>query len=150
MKMYRSLAPLLGLVLLAVAAPAANAAANRDFDFRVPTWTNEGTAHTWGMASFKSGKRVVLTGRVNDECPQDGYGAYLDVSVNLENSPALQYHAKDAGGCKDKDGVAYSFDVAAARKILSVSLRLKECDADKSYCGGYGYEKTVRLENPLG
>jgi hypothetical protein len=149
MKMHRLLAPLIGLGLLFAAAPAAHAEANRSFDFKVPTWTNEGTAHTWGMASFKSGKRVVLTGRVNDECPADSYGAYLDVRVNLEGGSGMEYRAKDVGGCKDKDGVAYSFDVGASRKILSVRLWLKECDSSKSYCGGYGYEKVVSLDNPL-
>ncbi len=147
--MQRFLAPLIALGLLLAAAPAAQAAANRSFDFRTPVWTNDGTAHTWGMASFRSAKRVVLTGRINDECPADGYGAYLDVIVNHEGGIRTQYTAKDAGGCKDKDGNAYSFDVGGGRKILSLTLRLKECDAAQSYCGGYGYEKSVSIGNPL-
>jgi hypothetical protein len=149
--MYRFLAPLIGLGLLLAAAPAARAEANRSFDFRTPAWTNEGTAHTWGMASFKSGRRVVLTGRINDECPADGYGAYLDVIVHKQTGSDLTYQAKDVGGCKDKDGVAYSFDISAGSRITSLLLRLKECDdPGKDYCGGYGYEKTVTISNPLG
>ncbi len=147
--MHRWLAPLIGLGLLLAAAPAAQAVSNRSFDFRTPKWTNEGTAHTWGMASFHSAKRVVVTGRINDECPADGYGAYLDVVVNQEGGIRSLYTAKDAGGCKDKDGNAYSFDVASGRKILSLTLRLKECDTSSGICGGYGWEKVVSIDNPL-
>ena len=68
--MYRSLVPLIAAGLLLAAAPAAHAEVNRSFDFRTPEFVNEGTAHTWGLASFKSARRVVLTGRLNDECPQ--------------------------------------------------------------------------------
>ena len=101
--MNRVLAPLLALGALLVAAPAASAEANRSFDFRTPVFVNEGGAHTWGMASFKSAKRVVLTGRVNDLCPKDGYGAYLDVVANLEGSgPDIRHTAKDIGGCSTR------------------------------------------------
>ena len=150
MKMYRSLVPLIAAGVLAAAAPAADAEVNRSFDFRTPVFVNEGRAHTWGLASFKSARRVVLTGRLNDECPGDGFGAYLDVTAYQEGSGLdLRYTAKDVGGCKDKDGIAYSFDIRSAHKITSLSLRLYECDTD-GLCGGYGNEKFVSFDNPYG
>lgn len=149
MRLLRTLAPLGAAAALLVAAPGAHAAANRSFDFKTPVFVNEGTAHTYGMASFKSGKRVVLTGRINDLCPGDGYGAYLDITANLEGgySP-IRHTANDAGGCKDKDGVAYSFDIQSGRRITSLRLKLYECDQG-SVCGGYGNEKVVTIDNPL-
>jgi len=145
--MHRMLAPLLAGAALLVAVPGAHAASNRSFDFKTPVFVNDGTAHTSGLASFKSAKRVVLTGRINDLCPQDGYGAYLDVTAHLEGTySSIRYTAKDAGGCGDKDGVAYSFDIQSGRKITSLLLRLYECDQG-GVCGGYGNEKVVTLDN---
>ena len=113
-------------------------------------WTNEGQAHTWGMASFKSARRVVLTGRLNDVCPGDGYGAYLFIRATLRSGGELSYVAKDVGGCKDRDGIAYSFDIRSDREVGSLILALKECDDARDYCGGYGFEKTVSIANPYG
>jgi hypothetical protein len=149
MKTHRSLVPLIAAGVLAAAAPTAHAEVNRSFDFRTPVFVNDGRAHTWGLASFKSARRVVLTGRLNDECPADGYGAYLDVTAYQEGGGLnLRYTAKDIGGCKDKDGIAYSFDIrSSTRKITSLSLKLYECDTD-GVCGGYGNEKIVSFSNP--
>jgi hypothetical protein len=148
MKMYRSLVPLLIAAGVLTAAPAAHAEVNRSFDFRTPVFVNEGRAHTWGLASFKSARRVVLTGRLNDECPGDGFGAYLNVTAYQLGGGSLQYLAKDIGGCKDKDGIAYSFDIRSSpREITSLRLKLYECDTD-GICGGYGNEKTVSFSNP--
>jgi hypothetical protein len=129
MKTYRSLVPLIAAGVLAAAAPAARAEVNRSFDFRTPVFVNDGRAHTWGMASFKSARRVVLTGRLNDECPADSYGAYLDVTAYQEG-----------GGL----GLRYT---ASTRKITSLRLKLYECDTD-GICGGYGNEKIVTFDNP--
>ncbi len=146
--MHRSLVGLIAAGVLLAAAPAAHAEVNRSFDFRTPVFVNDGRAHTWGLASFKSARRVVLTGRLNDECPGDGFGAYLEVVAYLEGDGSLRYTAKDTGGCKDKDGIAYSFDIrSSSRKITSLSLKLYECDTD-GVCGGYGNEKYVSLDNP--
>jgi len=146
--MHRTLVSLIAAGALLVAAPGAHAAANRSFDFKTPVFVNDGTAHTNGLASFKSAKRVVLTGRVNDLCPQDGYGAYLDVTANRGSYSPLRYTARDVGGCKDKDGVAYSFDIQSGVDISSLRLKLYECDQGGT-CGGYGNEKIVTIENPL-
>ena len=151
MTMHRFFVPLIAAGLLLVAAPAAHAEANRSFDFRTPDFVNEGTAHTWGLASFKSKRRVVLTGRLNDECPKDGYGAYLDIWVYLsgggmEGNSRL-YRAKDVGGCKDKDGIKYEFNLRFDEQITSLGLVLNECDGGPC-SGGYGNSKSVRIDNP--
>ncbi len=150
--MHRSFVPLIAASLLLAAAPAAHAEANRSFDFRTPDFVNEGTAHTWGLASFKSARRVVLTGRLNDECPKDGYGAYLTIRVNLSGggieSNSRFYNVKDVGGCKDKDGVKYEFNLRYDERIMNMSLQLNECDGGPC-SGGYGNSKSVTIDNPL-
>ena len=47
--MYRSLTALAATGVLLAAAPAADAAVTRTFDFRTGTSTTEGHAHAWGL-----------------------------------------------------------------------------------------------------
>ena len=113
-------------------------------------FVNEGTAHTWGLASFKSARRVVLTGRLNDVVPRGRLrrlpGRHRVPGGRRQRSPL---HGQGHGGCKDKDGIAYSFDIrSSTRKITRLLLKLYECDTD-GVCGGYGNEKYVSIDNPL-
>jgi hypothetical protein len=134
----RSLAATLTVAgaVAALCAPAAQAApVTRSFDFRTASGFTDGFAHAYGNLTFTTRNKATLTGRLNDNCPEDGLGAYLDVTVFYGSGGQDVYHAKDAQGCKDKDGVAYSFTFASAQGISSVRLILREKDVNGSKVG---------------
>ena len=148
--MYRSLVPLIAAGLLAAAAPAAHAEVNRSFDFRTPVFVNDGTGPHLGPGQLQvrppGGPHRPAQRRV----PRRTASAPTWTSSRTWRASGsdLRYTAKDIGGCKDKDGIAYSFDIrSSSRKITSLSLKLYECDTD-GVCGGYGNEKYVSFDNP--
>ena len=101
--MYRSLTALLAAVLLLAGASSAEAAVTRSFDIYTAFGpTGGGQAHTWGTATFRSGGRATVSGRLNDVCPKDGLGAYLTVTFDFHEGGGgpRSFTAKDAGGCE--------------------------------------------------
>ena len=144
--MYRTLTTVTAAAcLLLAAAPAADAAATRSFDFRTSTGIHGGQAHAWGNATFRSGGRATITGRLNDVCPQDGLGAYLDVWVFFRGDAVDRFYAKDIQGCSDPDGVAFSFSVDGLQPVTGMRLILHEEDADGSKVGE---ERWLHIDNP--
>jgi hypothetical protein len=146
MKMHRSLTTLVAIGLLLAAAPAADAAVTRTFDFRTGTSVTEGHAHAWGNVTFR-GRQVSLTGRLNDVCPGDGLGAYLRVFVYVRGSgPVSSTEFKDVGKCGDPNGVVVSYDYGGSRVVTAVKLSLREWDNEGQRWGDPGRE--VVVDNP--
>jgi hypothetical protein len=146
MNMHRSLLTLAATGALLAAAPAADAAVTRTFDFRTGTSITEGHAHAWGHVTFQ-GRRVSVTGRLNDVCPGDGLGAYLDALVYVRGSGAVTSAAfKDVGKCGDPNGVAISLDYGGARAVTAVKLILRERDQQGQRWGDGS--RTLVVDNP--
>ena len=77
-------------------------------------------------------RRAVVKARLNDICPADSYGAYLQVRAYYPSSSSVAYSsgdAKDVRGCPAgaKDVVVRTGWVADPYKI---TVRLYEYDAD--------------------
>jgi hypothetical protein len=147
MSMYRSLAALAATAGLLFAAPTADAAVKRSFDIDTSPGIWDGTARAWGMATFRSGGRARITGRLNDRCPADGLGAYLDVYFHTNGYRSIfrEFHFKDTQGCEDNDGIAFDVSVNANAPVSGIQVRLREDDPDGHRVGESEY---VRIDNP--
>ncbi|WP_328993541.1 hypothetical protein OG394_04325 [Kribbella sp. NBC_01245] len=104
----------LALPLTLLVAPAANASVARSFDLR-SEWGSEphnGQAHAWGTLTWHNTTKVVVTGRINDICPGDNYGAYIEYRAYYMNGGyATEFGAAyDAGGCRDEGGDGKAFE----------------------------------------
>lgn len=117
---------------LVAQAPAAHAAINQSFDLETIAGgePDDGSAHAWGTVSWQNRSKVVITGRINDRCPADGYGAYMDIWIWFANGDAvakLDVAADDAGCTASSNGVAFSpVTHDANRRISRVEFRLRE------------------------
>jgi opacity protein-like surface antigen len=116
----------------ALAAPAAHAApVTRSFDIRTAAALTPGYAHMYGNVTFISKTKATITGRINDVCPEDGLGAYVNITAFYGSSESQDnYVAKDTQGCKDQNGSAFSFTLNSFLGISSVRFILREQDAD--------------------
>lgn len=139
--------------LLLAQSPPAYATVARGFDAR-SEWGSEphnGQAHAWGTVTWHDKTKAVITGRINDLCPGDGYGAYLSVRVEFMNGDGtIDPEARaDDGGCKDEggDGVAFTPVTRdyADRWIKYIELCADEIDMPFRL---YGDSDCVRLDNP--
>jgi hypothetical protein len=144
MKMYRTLMALTVAGLLFAAAPASAAPVTRSFDIRTTPGVHGGEAHTWGTARFGGGG-AILNGRLNDVCPKDGLGAYLDIYFYFANGGSRHYREKDIGGCTDPNGIAYSYNVNGHAPVRSIRLILREEDANGNKVGE---ERWLLIDNP--
>jgi hypothetical protein len=104
-------------------APPAHAEVRRSFDVRsaVGLPPHVGQGHAWGTLSWRNTTKVVITGRINDICPPDRYGAYLEYRAHfMQDGYATQFGAAyDAGGCDDPDGKLFDpIDVAVSPRWI--------------------------------
>ena len=111
-------------------------------------WTSSdltpGRAHAYGTVEFTGESRVVVSGRLNDVCngnnPGDGHGAYLRVTVVLDNGNTRVQTAKDTTGCRNPDGVDVWIVTEIdyyPRTIRAVKLHLYEYDAERKSTADY-------------
>jgi hypothetical protein len=124
-------------LLLAGATPAS--AATRQFDMWTSSDLTPGRAHAYGKVEFQYSSRVTVSGRLNDVCngnhPGDGHGAYLRVTVVLDNGKTRSQTAKDTTGCRNPDGVDFWIVEEinfSPRTIRAVRLHLYEYDAERN------------------
>jgi hypothetical protein len=121
-------------------APIAQAAAVRSFDVATIAGASphHGSARAWGSLSWHDKTKLVIDGRIDDRCPADGYGAYLDVAVHYMNGDLNKRLnvARDTSSCDDpgSDGVPFGSPVVfdSTRWIWAVHVCLWEIDADTS------------------
>lgn len=115
--------------LAAGGTTAATASAAKAFDLTTAKGANGGRAHGYGSVSFLAPRRIGVSGRINDMCPKDGYGAYIEFKVNFAGGGYATVVKKDTSKCDtNPHGVAYSFTKAFPRRVVSVGVTVIELD----------------------
>lgn len=106
-----------------------------------------------GEVAFPARSTFRVSGRINDECPADGYGAYLYVSGAYANGDSISalpiLVAKDTTTC-EASGVGYTFNRSFVpdpdRAVAWVKLVLYE---RVGTAGAYGDVASSRVfDNP--
>lgn len=111
---------------LAGTAGAATASA-KSFDLTTAKGANGGQAHGYGSVRFTAPKTVKVSGHVNDLCPKDGYGAYIEFKVNFVGGGYGTTVRKDTNTCKHA-AVGFDFTKSFSRKVASVGVTVIELD----------------------
>jgi hypothetical protein len=97
-------------------AASASADVQRPFDLYTSHVKTRGQAHVWGSVTyFNRGRTVQISGKINDVCPDDGYGAYVNFEIYVGGSYPWDTiaSAKDVRGCKAGGFVEFSQQVNA-------------------------------------
>ena len=128
-------------MLVALAGPAV-AAQGFDIATAAGARPHDGSARASGGITFTSKATFTISGRINDRCPGDGYGAYLYVIGAYNNGQSISstpiFVASDTHSCgASADGYPFdrTFTPAAGRTVAWVKLTLYEINADN---GAYG------------
>ncbi|WP_354698308.1 hypothetical protein DSM112329_03980 [Paraconexibacter sp. AEG42_29] len=121
-------AALVAAVAAAAGTTGAAAAGGKPFDLTTAKGGNGGQAHGYGKIAFSGPKKVKVTGRINDMCPGDGYGAYIEFKVNFVGGGYGTTVRSDEKKCKARNGVGYSFTKSFPRKVKSVGVTVIELD----------------------
>jgi len=127
---FRLPAVLAAVVAVLLGAPTASADTSRTFDLRVGTEVTPGKARANGTATFRSAERnrVTIRGLVNDLCPQDGYGANLQIMVFFRNGSRTGTGVLDTAGCRSA-GTRFAWTSPASRaRVARVELTFYEHD----------------------
>jgi hypothetical protein len=107
----------------------------------------KGSAHAYGSVEFDRRESALVQGRVNDLCPKDGNGAYLEMYVTFGPKGSVSGRFQDAGVIRDIakcGGPGQDFKLRTptnnGKRINGVHLYLKECDmtARGRVCNGDG------------
>lgn len=131
---------ILGL-LVSLAGPA-SAAQGFTIETAAGAAPADGSARVVGEVTFPTRSKFRVSGRINDQCPGDGYGAYLYVIGAYSNGDSIsstpRLVATDTHGCT-ASSVGYAFDEPftpnANRTVAWVRLSLYEYNSDN---GAYG------------
>jgi hypothetical protein len=122
----------LGIAGLIPHPMAAHAVQVVPFDLVTDGWNQPhiGSARARGSITWHSATRVVINGIVNDRCPADGYGAYLNVIVNYRDIGRKEYEnvARDNVGCDKVDGVGFSLTYDRGVRIIDIVIVVREMD----------------------
>jgi hypothetical protein len=121
----------LGATLLAggaIGTGSATAAGGKAFDLYTAAGANHGRAHGYGKISFVAPKSVKISGRINDLCPGDGFGSYIEFKVNFVGGGYGTTVRSDRTKCSTAHGVGYSFTSSFPRKVKSVGITVIEID----------------------
>ena len=112
---------------LAAAAPA-TASAAKGFDLTTGKSITPGQAHGYGSVAFIAPQRVKVAGHINDICPKDGYGAYIEFKMNFVGGGYATRVISDQRKCQAK-AKAFSFTTPKfGHKIKSVGVTVIELD----------------------
>ncbi len=145
--MPRSLAALITTCVLLALAPAAQAADRNNFNLRTGKSVTEGHAHGWGHVTFHSARRVTGEVTIDDVCPADGLGAYIDVQLYFRNGTWEVYNGWDKQKCDTVGGPDhFTFDWRGNRVLNYVGIFVSERDADGTKEGDP--RRTVAYGNP--
>lgn len=116
------------VALLATGSAGAATASARSFDLTTAKGANGGQAHGYGSVAFVAPRKVAIRGRINDMCPKDGYGAYIEFKVNFRGGGYATVVRKDTTTCKTAHGVGYSLTQAFPKRVASVGVTVIELD----------------------
>src|SRR4051812_21961583 len=112
---------------LAAAAPAS--AATKGFDLTTGTSATKGQAHGYGTVDFIGPQRVKVAGKINDICPADGYGAYIEFKFNFKGGGYATRVISDQRKCEVKKAKAFAFTTPKfGHNIKSVGVTVIELD----------------------
>jgi hypothetical protein len=130
MKSKTTVAALAGAAVLLCAGTAEA----KTYKLATGTTYTKGKARASGNITFPSAKRFHVKGSVDDICPKDGYGAYIEFKINFAGGGYARTVRKDTDTCK-KRANHYDFGRGFSRKIKSVGVTLIEIDADTNAVG---------------
>ncbi|WP_205695462.1 hypothetical protein [Conexibacter sp. SYSU D00693] len=112
------------------AAPA-HAALPKPFDLFSGKSATPGDAHAYGTVTFARRGQALVQGTLNDLCPADGHGAYLEVWVTFNGNG--RFHTvrtlRDRSRCEGA-GKTFRFwtPKKGNRRVTGVHFRVRECD----------------------
>lgn len=96
-----------GSALAGLTAASSAGAPRAAFDLRAKGVETQGRARAVGTVQLQTNtagrQRAVVKAFLNDVCPKDGFGAYLEVRAYYPSSATLAYstrRAKDIRGCR--------------------------------------------------
>lgn len=131
------------LTLLATLTLTSTAAAAGPQSFKLRTATTQTPGYLVAKGTFRasSGTRLV-EGTVDDKCPADGFGVWMEVRWNYGSRRPAQYSHVDIAqeSCKERP---VSFRLFAPYTgVTSVTLFLREIDAGTRFADGV--KRTLR------
>lgn len=112
---------------LAAIAPA-SALAAKGFDLTTSTAATPGQARGVGTVDFLGPQRVHVKGTINDICPKDGYGAYIEFKMNFKGGGYATRVISDQRKCKASPK---GFDFTTPKfghRVVSVGVTVIEID----------------------
>jgi len=113
---------------LAALAPASAVAAVKGFDLTAGTTATPGNARGVGTVNFLGPQRVAVKGTINDICPKDGYGAYVEFKFNFKGGGYATRVVSDQRKCKAKPK-AFAFTTPKfGHRVVSVGVTVIEID----------------------
>jgi hypothetical protein len=115
---------------LAASGTVAEAAQAKAFDLWTSTSLTPGRAHGYGQVTFITNRRVRVSGHINDICPADGYGAYVELKVNFVGGGYATTVRSDTATCGG-GAKGYRFTTPRfPRRVKSVGVTVIELDND--------------------
>jgi hypothetical protein len=113
---------------LAVSAGPAAAGATKHFDLTAGTAQTKGKARGVGNVTFLGPQRVKIAGRINDICPADGYGAYIEFKLNFKGGGYATRVISDQRKC-EASPKSFSFTTPKfGHRVKSVGVTVIELD----------------------
>jgi hypothetical protein len=112
----------------------AGTAEAKGYKLATGTTYTKGKARASGNVTFPSAKRFHVKGTVDDICPKDGYGAYIEFKINFVGGGYARTVREDTDTCKQAAN-HYNFGRGFSRRIKSVGVTLIEIDADTNAVG---------------
>jgi hypothetical protein len=117
------------LASLGLGAGVASADTSVHFNMTAGTEHTPGKAHVVGALTFLGPKKFDVSGRLDDICPKDGYGAYFYVEATfVDGSTKLMRIASDRRDCDARGTVAFSVTRTVGRKIKMLNITVQEED----------------------
>lgn len=107
----------------------------------------KGSAHAYGSVEFDRRETALIQGHINDLCPKDGNGAYLEIHLTFGPKGSVAGQHQDGGVVRDlstckENGVDFKLRTKGygGKRINGVHLYLKECNATAQgrACNGDG------------
>ena len=111
-----------------VAAVPATASAAKRFDLTTGTSATPGKARGAGSVGFVGTQQVTIRGSINDICPKDGYGAYIEFKINFKGGGYATRVISDQRKCAEKPK-SFSFTTPKfGHRVKSVGVTVIELD----------------------
>ena len=111
-----------------IAAAPASAGPKKSFNLTTGTAATKGKARGVGTVDFIGPQRVKIAGRVNDICPGDGYGAYIEFKLNFKGGGYATRVISDQRKC-EASAKTFSFTTPKfGKRVKSVGVTVIELD----------------------